>query len=205
MSTIRHLTLRDDRGSEHDIAYTLIRSKRRTYTISVSPEGEVTLRAPQSVTLREADDLIRDKQHWVLSKIDLQLERHTAHPQSPYTPVERAALEQKYRSAARILFAERVRFFEPLLPPEHLRITGIRIAAQKSRWGSCSSRGTLSFNWKLMLAPPEVLDYVVVHELCHLVEMNHSKAFWDLVGSILPDYKRLRKWLKDNGASLLDW
>ncbi|MDO4357600.1 MAG: SprT family zinc-dependent metalloprotease [Clostridia bacterium] len=78
----------------------------------------------------------------------------------------------------------------------------IAIREQKSRWGSCSSRGNLNFNWKLMLAPPEALEYVVVHELCHLIEFNHSARFWRLVESRMPEYEGAKKWLKDNGAKL---
>ena len=77
------------------------------------------------------------------------------------------------------------------------------IRYMKTRWGSCSSRGNLNFNWRLMLAPPRVLDYVVVHELCHRKHMDHSPAFWQEVGNLLPDYKTLRKWLKDNGNTLI--
>lgn len=75
----------------------------------------------------------------------------------------------------------------------------VRIKNVKSRWGSCSSKRNLNFNWRLVMAPPEVLDYVVVHELCHLRQMNHSAAFWSLVEEILPDYKRRRDWLKTCG------
>ena len=75
-------------------------------------------------------------------------------------------------------------------------VNSIRIKDVRSRWGSCSSKANLNFNWRLVLAPMEVLDYVVVHEMCHLKEMNHSKAFWDLVGEILPDYQKQREWLK---------
>ncbi len=78
----------------------------------------------------------------------------------------------------------------------------VRVKEQKTRWGSCSQKGNLNFNWRLVSAPEEVIDYVVVHELCHLVHMNHSKNFWSLVGNILPDYKQLRKWLKVNGRLL---
>ena len=78
----------------------------------------------------------------------------------------------------------------------------IAIREQKSRWGSCSSRDNLNFNWKLMLAPPEALEYVVVHELCHLIEFNHSPRFWRLVESRLPEYEIAKKWLKTHGTML---
>lgn len=78
----------------------------------------------------------------------------------------------------------------------------IRIADQRSRWGSCSARGTLSFNWRLALAPPEVLDYVVVHELCHLREANHSRRFWSLVEAARPGYRAQRAWLREFGPEL---
>jgi len=79
----------------------------------------------------------------------------------------------------------------------------IRIKNQKTRWGSCSSKQNLNFNLRCAMAPKEVLDYVVVHEMCHLVHMNHSKAFWDLVESIMPDYKARRGWLKQHGSRLM--
>ena len=73
---------------------------------------------------------------------------------------------------------------------------------QRSRWGSCSSKHNLNFNWKLILAPPQALDYVVVHELCHLHEFNHSLRFWRLVESQMPDYEAWKKWLKIHGSEL---
>jgi predicted metal-dependent hydrolase len=79
----------------------------------------------------------------------------------------------------------------------------IRVAGQRSRWGSCSSSGTLSFNWRLALAPPEVLDYVAVHEVCHLVEPNHSRRFWKVVESRRPGYVEQRDWLGRHGSELL--
>ena len=80
----------------------------------------------------------------------------------------------------------------------------ITIRNQKTRWGSCSSKGNLNFNCLLMLAPDEVVDYVVIHELCHLIEMNHSKAFWKQVEQMMPDYKKHRKWLKDHGNEIME-
>jgi predicted metal-dependent hydrolase len=79
----------------------------------------------------------------------------------------------------------------------------ITIRNQKTRWGSCSGKGNLNFNCLLMLAPPEVLDYVVVHELCHRREMNHSPRFWALVEQVLPDWRQRRQWLKTHGDALM--
>jgi predicted metal-dependent hydrolase len=84
-----------------------------------------------------------------------------------------------------------------------VRYERIQIRDQRSRWGSCSTRGTLSFNWRLVLAPYEVLDYVVVHELCHLREANHSRRFWSLVESRRPGWRRQRDWLHEHGPELL--
>lgn len=90
----------------------------------------------------------------------------------------------------------------------HSQVSGlmpcaIRIKAQKSRWGSCSARNNININWLLALAPPQVLEYVVVHELCHIKVKNHSQAFWDLVALHLPEYRRQRLWLKTHGAGLM--
>lgn len=79
----------------------------------------------------------------------------------------------------------------------------ISIRKQKTRWGSCSREGNLNFNSLLMMAPPEVLDYVVVHELCHRLEMNHSARFWAQVEKVIPDYRKPRKWLKEHGSQLM--
>ena len=102
---------------------------------------------------------------------------------------------------AKKIFPERTAYFAKRMGVTYKRIT---IREQKTRWGSCSSAGNLNFNWLLILAPPEVLDYVVVHELCHRREMNHSQAFWKEVEKILPDYRERQKWLKDNGWRLME-
>ena len=108
-------------------------------------------------------------------------------------------MENRYRNAAKTYFAARVKYFHQLTGGDYNRIT---IRDQKTRWGSCSSTGTLSFNYRLMFAPPKILDYVVVHELCHLTHMNHSKEFWNMVALYMPDYKEHRQWLRDHGNEL---
>ncbi len=94
----------------------------------------------------------------------------------------------------------RVEIFARLAGVSYGRIT---IRNQKSRWGSCSSRGNLNFNCLLMLAPPKVADYVIVHELCHRIEMNHSARFWAEVERVMPDYREARKWLRDHGSEIM--
>lgn len=110
-----------------------------------------------------------------------------------------AAIEKRYREAARQRFEARVPYYHRITGGNY---TSITVRDQKSRWGSCSSRGTLSFNYRLIFAPPPVLDYVVVHELCHLTHMNHSKDFWDMVASVMPEYGEYRKWLREHGHEL---
>lgn len=109
----------------------------------------------------------------------------------------RAALVEWYREEARILLSNKVYFYA-----ERMRLKPGRIAIrdQKTRWGSCSSRGNLNFSWRLIMMPEHIVDYVVVHELSHIRHRNHGKEFWALVGSVLPDYTERRDWLKQNGG-----
>ncbi|MCD7836919.1 MAG: M48 family metallopeptidase [Lachnospiraceae bacterium] len=109
-------------------------------------------------------------------------------------------LERRYRNAARIKITARVEYYHSITGGHY---TSITIRNQKTRWGSCSSRGTLSFNYRLIFAPPEILDYVVVHELCHLTHMDHSKSFWSMVASIMPEYRQYRQWLNEHGTELM--
>lgn len=106
------------------------------------------------------------------------------------------AVKEWYMNRARQVIPVRVEQYRRSLKEP---VGMIRIKDVTSRWGSCSSKRNLNFNWRLVMAPMEVLDYVVVHELCHLKEMNHSPSFWRLVGEILPDYKVQREWLKTCG------
>ena len=121
------------------------------------------------------------------------------HLKITYSPAQRALWEKRLKRDAYSHFALRVQHFLPMTGGSFKRIT---IRDQKTRWGSCSETGTLSFNWRLMLAPPEVLDYVVVHELCHLTHMNHGKEFWAKVASVDPEYKEHIKYLKEHEESL---
>ncbi len=113
--------------------------------------------------------------------------------------MKRACLEKWYRRQAQSVFAQKAQEFAEILGVDFKEI---HIKDQKSRWGSCSGRGNLNFNWRLIMAPEPVCDYVIIHELCHLRFMDHSACFWELVGSICPEYKQYRRWLKENGQRL---
>jgi predicted metal-dependent hydrolase len=111
----------------------------------------------------------------------------------------RRALEAWYRQQARTVFGERLATYNAVYGFTFGRVA---IKEQKSRWGSCSRQGNLNFNWRLLLAPLPVLDYVVIHELCHLKELNHAARFWALVARACPDYAARRRWLRQHGRTL---
>jgi Predicted metal-dependent hydrolase len=108
-------------------------------------------------------------------------------------------LRRWYINKAREAINDRLSYYSGIMG---LSYNDVRIKDQKTRWGSCSKKGNLNFNWRLIMAPPWILDYVVAHELCHLAHMNHSKEFWSMVSIYAPRYKDARKWLKENGAVL---
>lgn len=173
--------------------YTLIRSARKTVAIQITPAGEVIVRCPKRFPAREAERFVESKRPW----IEAHLAKLAQSPQEPPFSVEE--LRDLARQAARVI-PERAAYFAPLVGVDYGRIT---IRSQRTRWGSCSAKGNLNFNCLLTLCPPEVLDYVVVHELCHRKELNHSARFWAEVAKVCPDYARHRHWLKENGGALI--
>lgn len=184
----------------YELPYEVIYSRRKTCAVSISAEGKITLRLPLRTSETQIHRLLLDKQSWIIRHYLEAVKRRENRPVSDLTDIQREALEKRYLAAAKEYFPKRAAYFAPLTGGTYHRIT---IRDQKTRWGSCSAKGTLSFNWRLMLAPPAVLDYVIVHELCHLTHMDHSKAFWALVESVCPDYRTHRKWLKDHGQELI--
>ena len=119
---------------------------------------------------------------------------------SPALPVFAEAEVRALAKAAAVYFPERVQYFAKTVGVSYGRVS---IRSQRTRWGSCSGKGNLNFNCLLMLCPEAVRDYVVVHELCHRKHLNHSAEFWAEVAKHCPDYRSHKKWLKDNGASLI--
>lgn len=184
----------------YELPYTLVRSGRKSLAVSIDPDGQITVRVPQRISQKEIDHFLIDKRIWIVTRYLEMMKRRQDIPASDLTDAQRAALEKRYIAAAKEYFPKRAAYFQQFTGGTYSRIS---IRSQKTRWGSCSAKGTLSFNWRLMLAPPAVLDYVVVHELCHLSYMDHSDSFWKKVESVYPDYRTARKWLKDHGHELV--
>jgi predicted metal-dependent hydrolase len=150
------------------------------------------LTVPHGTSRGDIQRLLADKRPWIEAQRRRQVPRLGLDPS--------AVSESQLREAARQVASALARREADRIGVEFRRI---RIAGQRTLWGSCSSRGTLSFNWRLALAPPEVLDYVVVHELCHLRVPNHSRRFWALVERHRPHWRRQRQWLREYGPELL--
>lgn len=183
----------NDKVKRSNIPYRVIRSSRRTISVQIAPSGEVLVRCPRRMSNADICRFVESKSGW----IEKHLEKRTAAVRLPtFTDEQLQALARQ----ARQTILERVVHFAPLVGVTYGRIT---IRSQHTLWGSCSSKGNLNFNCLLTLTPPEVLDYVVVHELCHRKEMNHSARFWAEVGRVLPDYRVWRKWLRENGTALI--
>ena len=176
-----------------DFPYELIRSRRRTVSLQIRTDGTLLVRCPMNMPQRNVDAFVESKAAWITG----QLERLSRDLAAEYlTPPQL----QELAVAANQVIPERAAYLARQMGVSYGRIT---IRNQKTRWGSCSSKGNLNFNCLLMLTPPPVMDYVIVHELCHRLEMNPSKAFWLLVERYCPDWKASRKWLKDHGGALI--
>ena len=168
--------------------YQWVRSNRKTTAIQINEKGDIIVRSPYSVSRRKVEQMLREKQDWIEKHQKAIKERENS---------RREMTEQERREGierANQILPARIQYYAKIMGVTYGRIT---LREQKTRWGSCSSKGNLNFNWKLALMPDEILDYVVVHELAHRMEMNHSDKLWKIVENVLPDYRERRKWLKE--------
>ena len=224
-----------------EIEFTIVKSKRKSLSIAIQPDGNLLVKAPFYLSDSEILKWVKTKTAWIIRQRAKLKEQQDVNPPKQYITGEKfwyqgreyelevristgragmvgivedkiilfakigeSAQVQKilsgwYVQQAKTVIPKRVRHFAEQMGENHGNIT---IKNQKKRWGSCSSAKNLNFNWRLILAPEEVLDYVVVHELCHLRQMNHSKEFWHEVEMVLPNYKVHKKWLEMNGTLL---
>ncbi|HTL71230.1 MAG TPA: SprT family zinc-dependent metalloprotease [Candidatus Eisenbacteria bacterium] len=167
-----------------------VRSRRRTLALQITEEGRLVVRAPRHVSDSEIRRFVREKSAWIDRMAARAAERaRTAPP--PLSPEE----EKSLKVLARDAFIERACRYAARMGVTFRRI---RLMSAKTRWGSCGPGGNLSFNWRLIRAPLDVLDYVVVHELAHLVEPNHSPRFWSKVAEYCPAFRDAKLWLRRN-------
>ena len=177
--------------------YTTIRSKRKTIGLQVKADGQVIVRAPLKMAEAEVQEFVIKHEDWIRKQLERIRKQQQEQPAA-----ERLTMQEIQMLADQALkvIPERVAYYAPKVGVTYGSIT---IRNHKSRWGSCSAKGNLNFNCLLMLAPPEVVDSVVVHELCHRKEMNHSSRFYEEVLRVCPDYRKWDQWLKENGSQLL--
>lgn len=171
--------------------YDLIFAARKTMSMKVEQDGRIVVRAPYRMPVSAADQFVEGHKDWIDTRRQAYEAVRLLRPS--YTEEER----RKYREEARTMLEAKCRKFAEKMGVTYGRIS---VREQKTRWGSCSASGNLNFNWKLILMPEEIQDYLVVHELAHRREMNHSARFWRLVEEEIPDYKERRKWLRLHGA-----
>ena len=179
----------------------VIRSKRKTLAIEIRPDMRVVVRAPEKIPQNGIIKFVEEKQNWIkkhLVQMYFKAEENKKQKKEP--ALTNADIEKLCQKALSVI-PDKVKYYAEIMGVIYGRIT---IRNQKTRWGSCSSKGNLNFNCLLMLMPDKVLDYVVVHELCHLRQMNHSKKFWKEVERYMPDYPNYKKWLNENGGALIE-
>lgn len=179
-----------------NIEYTVIRSSRRTLALEVNERG-VLVRAPRFSTKASIERFVQYNKGWIEKRLK-KVEKRKAQLEEVGLLSDEEILSLKKQ--ARKAIPEKVAFYAELVGVSYGQIS---IRCQKTRWGSCSAKGNLNFNCLLMLTPPEVLDSVVVHELCHRKEMNHSARFYAEVRRVFPEYDKWNRWLKENGPLLM--
>lgn len=222
-----------------DIEYKLTRSKRKTASLHIERDGQVSLIVPESVSVGEIQTLIEKKRKWIYKNLAEWQELNSTRIDREFVggegflylgrtyrlkwvgeQVEPLTLrngyfcmlkssngnlnptkifKEFYRQKGLEKIGERVRHFGPKMG---VTVKQVRVLELKQRWASCTSAGTLNFHWKCMMAPLVVLDYIVVHELAHLLHANHTNAYWNEVDKILPDYRERQLWLRQNGAGM---
>ena len=170
----------------------VIKSKRKTVSIQVKP-NEVIVRAPTRMKQNEIEKFVETKRNWIEKHLQSVSEKQKLLQNTePYTEEEIRSFVAK----AKEFISQKVEFFADRIGVTYNKIT---IRCQRTRWGSCSSKGNLNFNCLLVLLSDEVVDSVIVHELCHRKYMNHSAKFYEEVEKFFPEYKLCHTWLKQNG------
>lgn len=166
--------------------YILKRSKRKTISLNIDDELNVVVHSPYFVPKYKIEEFVNQNESWILTHLDKK---------KKYLEKEQISLEdeEKYRKEAKEYLPEKLAYYAEIMG---VHPKGIKITSARKRFGSCGPNDTICFSWRLMTYPKEAVDYVIVHELSHLVERNHSSKFYDVVRKYMPDYKEREKLLK---------
>ena len=175
----------------------VVKSNRKTFSLEIKPNLEIICRAPYSAAENEINDFLKNHKLWL--EKNLKKARERISNESEIQKLSREELDN-LKLRAKEYIPQRVEFFANQMKVKYGTVT---IRTQKTRWGSCSAEGNLNFNCLLMLTDLDIIDYVVVHELCHIKELNHSKEFWSEVEKALPDYRKRRERLKNIGTGII--
>ncbi len=180
-----------------EVKYIIQKSWRRSISISLTADNRILVKAPFRASKHSIQEFLTSKQAWITKHLEKQnMENQKAKSMGLLSLDE---INQIKKQAKKII-PERVEYWAKKLGVTYGRIS---IRLQSSRWGSCAVNGNLNFNCLLVIMPEEIMDSVVVHELCHRRHMNHSKEFYKEIETVFPDYKRCDKWLKENGGIYL--
>lgn len=175
------------------VEYTLKVSRRaRRMRLAIYCDGNFVVTAPQNVSENIIEQFIIRKSQWIIDKLEyfknISKQAFSKYPKKDYL---------EYKDQALTLAHKRIEYFNK---DYDFKFNKINIKNQKTRWGSCSRKGNLNFNYKILFLPKNIRDYIIVHELCHLKKFNHSRKFWNLVGKIMPNYLEIRNELKSSGV-----
>lgn len=170
------------------VSYTLKTSKRvKRMRLAVYCDGTFVVTRPIGLSDNVVENFINQKSKWVISKINFFSQFSADIFKNDHDKY------LKHKNEVRQFINKRIKYFNEIY---NFQFNLINIKNQKTRWGSCSKKGNLNFNYKILFLPKKITDYIIVHELCHLQEFNHSRKFWDLVALVLPDYLEIKKELK---------
>jgi predicted metal-dependent hydrolase len=222
-----------------DIEYTLVRSRRRTASIYIERDGQVSVLVPGKLTTRQIEDVLESKRNWIYRNLAEWQDLNARKVHRDYVngegflylgrsyrlklvsdldeplmlkdgyfclranngsiPDADCAFKEFYREKGAARIPPRVAYFQLKMDVEP---RSIKVIDLKHRWASCTPGGNLNFHWKSMMAPLTIIDYIVVHELAHLIFPNHTAAFWNEVDKVMPDFQERKEWLRDNGAGM---
>ena len=171
------------------VEYELIRSSRRTLGLEITADLRVVVRAPKRCSMRQIETFVAQHEDWIAKHMAIQERRAAARAARQVTPEEEVML----RNLAKEYIPRRVAELAPLVG---VTPTGVKITSARKRFGSCSGKNSLCFSWRLMQYPSEAIDYVIIHELIHILHHDHSAAFWAAVAQVMPDYKQRQALLR---------